>query len=88
MVSLNALRQQGGCECWCAEIGYGADMTDRVFLTQQIWIEEGNQSASSIKTVSQFGVYFGAVDVLLGYREETGGQFEETAVLIAVVAPR
>jgi hypothetical protein len=82
------IRQQGGCERWRAEIGYGADLTDRVFLTQQIWIEEGNQSASSIKTESQLGVHFGPVDVSLGYREETGGQFEETAVLIAVVARR
>lgn len=82
------IRQNGGCERWRAEIGYGSDLTDRIFLTQQIWIEEGNQSASSMKTESQLGVHFGEVDVSLGYREEIGGQFEETAVLIAVVARR
>jgi len=80
------IRQSAGCERWRAEIGYGPDLTDSVFLTQQIWIEEGNQSASSVKTESQIGVHFGPVDVSLGHREEIGGQFEETAVLIAVVA--
>jgi hypothetical protein len=55
------------------DASWASDLPDRVFLTQQIWIEEGNQSASSIKTESQLGVHFGPVDVSLGYREEMGG---------------
>jgi len=47
-----------------------------------------NISARSIKTESQIGVHLGRVDVSLGYREEIGGAFEETAVLIAVVMRR
>ena len=82
------IRQEDGCERVRAEFGYGSDLTERVFLTQQLWVEEGNQSASSIKIENQLGVHFDKVDVSLGYREELGGQFDEHAVLIAVVARR
>lgn len=82
------IRQEDGCERRRAELGYGSDLTERVFLTQQLWIEEGNQSASSIKTENQIGVHFDKLDVSLGYREELGGEFDERAVLIAVVARR
>ncbi len=80
--------QEDGCQRSRAEFGYGSDLTERIFLTQQLWIEEGNQSADSVKLENQVGVHFDKVDVSLGYREELGGQFEETAVLIAVVARR
>lgn len=82
------IRQEGGCERFRAEFGYGSDLTERIFLTQQLWIEEGNRSADSIKIENQIGVHFGPVDVSLGYREELGGQFDEHAVLVAVVARR
>jgi hypothetical protein len=41
-----------------------------------------------IKIENQLGVHFYKVDVSPGYREELGGQFDEPAVLIAVVARR
>ena len=82
------IRQEDGCERVRAEIGYVSDLTERVFLAQQLWVEEGNQSASSIKIENQLGVHFDKVDVSLGYSEELGGQFDEHAVLIAVLARR
>lgn len=82
------IRQENGCERIRAEFGYGSDLTERVFLTQQLWVEDGNKSADSIKLENQIGVHFGPLDVSLGYREELGGQFDEHAVLIAVVARR
>lgn len=82
------IRQENGCERMRAEFGYGSDLTDRVFVTQQLWIEEGNKSADSIKLENQIGVHFGPLDVSLGYREEYGGQFEERAILVALVARR
>ena len=82
------IRQEQGCERWRAEFGYGSDLTEHIFLTQQIWFEEGNISARSVKTESQIGVHWGPADVSLGYREEIGGAFEETAVLVAVVMRR
>lgn len=82
------IRQQNGCDRWRAELGYGSDLTRHIFLTQQLWIEEGNLTARSVKTESQIGVHWGPADVSLGYREEIGGAFEETAVLIAVVMRR
>lgn len=82
------IRQDDGCERVRAEFGNGSDLTERVFLTRQLWIEQGKQSASSIKIENQIGMHFGNVDISLGYREELGGQFDEHAVLIAVVARR
>jgi hypothetical protein len=82
------IRQEDGCERTRAEIGYGSDLSDRIFLTQQLWIEQGNQSANSLKTENQIGVHFDKFDLSFGYREELGGEFEETAVLVALVARR
>jgi hypothetical protein len=82
------IAQGDACSRARAEIGYGADLSRRVFVTQQVWIEEGERTANSLKLENQIGLHFGAVDVSLGYREELGGEFEETAILIAVVARR
>jgi hypothetical protein len=82
------IRRDDGSERVRAEFGYGSDLTERLFLTQQPWLEEGNQSATSIKIENQLGVHFDKVDVSPGYREGLGGQFDEHAVLISVVARR
>jgi hypothetical protein len=60
------IRQEDVCERVRAEFGYGRYLTERVFFTQQLWVEEGNQSASSIKIENQHGVHFDKVDVSLG----------------------
>lgn len=80
--------QEDGCRRTRIETGYGQDLTERIFIGQQLWYEEGNQSARSIKTETQLGVHFGPVDLSLGYRQEIGGVFEESAVLVALVARR
>jgi hypothetical protein len=59
-------REEDGCERVRAETGYGSDLSERVFLTQQLWFEEGNQSASFIKIENQLGVHFDKVDVSVG----------------------
>lgn len=82
------LHQDGGCERTRVEIGYGSDISPRVFVTQQVWLEDGRATADSVKLENQIGVHLGALDVSLGYREEIGGQFDEHAVLVALVARR
>jgi hypothetical protein len=82
------IREEDGCERVRAESGYGSDLSERVVLTQQLWFEVGNQSASLIKIDNQFGMHFHKVDVSVGEREELGGQFDEHAVFIAVAARR
>ena|SRR3990167_7370596 len=82
------IQQQGGCERQRAEIGYGSDLSKRIFMTQQVWIEEGNQSADSVKLENQVGVHFDRFDLSLGYREELGNEFSEHAVLVAITARR
>lgn len=80
------LELEDGCARDRIEVGYGSDLTERVFLTQQFWLESGDRSARSMKVENQLGVHFGAVDVSLGYRQEIGGEFEESAILVALVA--
>lgn len=82
------LSQGDRCNRTRIEAGYGQDLTDRVFIGQQFWFEEGEVTGRSVKTETQLGVHFGHVDVSLGYREEIGGAFNENAVLIAIVARR
>lgn len=80
--------QEDGCERTRIETGYGQDLTERIFIGQQLWYEEGNQSACSVKTETQCGVHFQKFDLSFGYRQEIGGVFEESAVLVALVARR
>ncbi|MGE6696132.1 hypothetical protein ACQKH5_00450 [Hyphomonas sp. NPDC076900] len=82
------LSQGDRCTRTRIETGYGQDLTDRVFIGQQLWFEEGEITGRSVKTETQLGIHFGRVDVSLGYREEIGGAFNENAVLIAIVARR
>lgn len=69
-------------------MGLVQDMTKHIFIGQQLWYENGDRTGRSVKTETQLGVHLGRVDVSLGYRDEIGGAFEESAILIAVVARR
>ncbi|MFN7054194.1 hypothetical protein [Hyphomonas sp.] len=82
------IEQQGGCTRNRIEFGYGTDLAERIFLTEQLWLEDGTRSARSVKAETQLGVRFSEFDVSLGYRQEYGGLFSERAVLVAVVARR
>lgn len=77
-----------GCQRQRAEFGYGADIWGNVFLSQQVWIERGNETADSNKFETQLGYHFSRFDVSIGYREELGDAFDERAALIAVTARR
>ena len=82
------ISHQDGCVRRRAEFGYGADLSDRIFVTQQVWLERSNDSADSNKFESQVGYHFGHFDVAVGYREEFGGAYEENAYLIALTTRR
>ncbi|MBY9068359.1 hypothetical protein K1X12_15770 [Hyphomonas sp. WL0036] len=82
------LSQGDQCGRTRIEMGYGQDLTDRIFIGQQIWFEESKISDRSVKTETQLGVHFRSFDLSLGYREEIGGAFNENAVLVAVVMKR
>lgn len=82
------IRQEGGCDRQRIELGYGSDLGEHFFTTQQVWLEYGRRSADSIKTETQFGYHFPLADLSLGYREELGGEFDEQAILIAVTVRR
>jgi len=82
------VNQEGGCNRQRLELGYGSDLGGKFFMTEQVWLENGQQSADSLKTESQIGYHFPLADVSLGYREEFGGAFDEQAVLLAVTVRR
>ncbi len=79
-----AIEHEGGCQRQRVELGYGADISAKLFIGQQVWLERGNFSADSIKTESSFGYHADWGDVSVGYRAEHGGQFEEQSYLIAI----
>ena len=82
------LQHEDSCYRQRIELGYGADIGANLFIAQQLWIERGNQSASSDKYETQIGYHFPILDLAIGYREEIGGAFEEEAILIAFTMRR
>ncbi|MEZ5998211.1 MAG: hypothetical protein R3B98_05920 [Hyphomonas sp.] len=83
-----SISQEDGCERQRLDLGYGTDLSERVFTTQQLWIENGNLTADSVKMDSQVGYHFRAFDLSLGYRQELGGAFDEQAYLVALTVRR
>lgn len=79
-----AIEHEGGCHRQRVELGYGADISAKLFVGQQVWLEHGNLSADSIKSESTFGYHAGWADVSVGYRAEHGGLFDEESYLIAI----
>jgi hypothetical protein len=74
-----------GCQRTRAEFGYGVEIVPDWWLSQQVWLEQGNQSATSHKFETSLARRFDAFDISLGYREEIGGRFEEKGLVIAVI---
>ena len=85
---LVAIRHEDGCTRQRAEFGYGVDLWQNIFLSQQLWIERGNKSADSNKYETKLGYHFDWADLAVGYREEFAGDFEEHAVLLSIVFRR
>lgn len=79
--------QQDGCGRSRMEIGHGRDITERIFISQKLWLEADNPSVRPAKTDAQPGVRVRRREVSPGYREEMGGLYNERAGLIAAVAP-
>jgi hypothetical protein len=82
------IRHEDGCTRQRAEFGYGVDIWQDFFISQQLWIERGNQTADSNKYETKLGYHFGWADLAIGYREEFAGEFDEHAVLLAVILRR
>jgi len=78
------IQHEDGCHRQRIEVGYGADIGANLFISQQLWVERGNQSASSDKYESQIGYHFPLFDLSVGYREEFGSDFDEEAILLAL----
>lgn len=82
------VQHEDGCHRQRMELGYGADIGSNLFISQQLWVERGNQSAASDKYESQIGYHFPLFDLSVGYREEFGSDFDEEAFLVAITARR
>jgi hypothetical protein len=79
---------EDGCRRERAEFGYGSQVLGRVHLGQQVWLEQGNQSATSVKVETMLSYQFDRFDLSAGYRDEIGGEFEEDAYVIAITVRR
>lgn len=79
-----SVRYEDGCVRHRAEIGYGVDLWQNLFLGQQLWIERGSDTADSSKYETRLGYHFDWADLAVGYRQEFAGDFDEQAVLLAV----
>lgn len=80
-----AIAHDDGCRRTRAEFGYGVEVVPDWWLGQQVWLEQGNMSATSQKFEISLARRFDAFDVSLGYREEFGGRFEEKGLVIAFI---
>ena len=83
-----AIRHEDGCVRQRAEFGYGVDIWQNFFISQQLWIERGNETADSNKYETKLGYHFDWADLAVGYREEFAGEFDEHAVLLALILRR
>jgi len=83
-----AIRHEDGCIRQRAEFGYGVDIWQDFFISQQLWIERGNETADSNKYETKLGYHFDWADLAVGYREEFAGEFDEHAVLLALILRR
>ena len=79
-----AQREHDGCSRSLAEVGIGRKATRDIWLVTQAFIEDGGGLARSYK--SQTGILWKGErgEYMLGYRNESGGEFREDAVFISI----
>lgn len=82
------LAYEDGCRRDRVELGYGSQLSGRVHLSQQLWLEQGNESATSYKYETMISYHFDKFQLSGGYREEFGSAFDESAWVIAVTVRR
>lgn len=82
------LAYDDGCRRERVELGYGSQLAGRVHLSQQLWLEQGNESATSYKYETMISYHFDKFQLSGGYREEFGAAFDESAWVIAVTVRR
>ena len=73
-----------GCNRQRLEIGYGQRAFQNVWLISQAWFDEGDRNASSSKYQAEYLWRTPAFDVSAGTMFEFGGEFEESAIFLAV----
>ena len=82
------IAHEDGCTRNRFEAGYGADLSEHWFSEQQVWLEQGNQTADSAKLETRVGYHFKLADLSVGYRKEFGGDFTEQAWLVSLTVRR
>ncbi|MEO1643211.1 MAG: hypothetical protein AAFR74_07720 [Pseudomonadota bacterium] len=79
-----AQREHDGCSRTLTEFGIGREATEKIWLVTQAYVEDGGGLARSYKT--QSGILWKGErnEVMLGYRNEQGGEFQEDAVFVSI----
>jgi len=72
--------------CWRdrLEIGAGREITRDLYITNQIWIERGNEESRSDKFEAGLLYRHALADFGLAYREEFSGRFDESSVVVSL----
>lgn len=82
------IREHGNCRRQRFEFGYGQEIFPNWYSVNKVFLEEGGGESSgdprSAKLESVISRRFGRIDLGLGLRQEFGGRFNETGIIISL----
>ncbi|MEL7481330.1 MAG: hypothetical protein AAGJ29_07200 [Pseudomonadota bacterium] len=79
-----AIREHFNCRRQRLEFGYGQEVARNWFVTNKVFLETGTGDAQSAKLETVVSRRFGRNDLGLGVRQEFGGQFSETGIILSL----
>ena len=79
-----ASRFHSGCQRDRFAFGLGQQTDDHIWSVTQVWLEDGDINARSVKFQSELVWRTNAADFSFGYRQENGGDFEEQSLFLAL----
>lgn len=77
-------RQHADCSRARLDVGFGQQISDRIWAVSQIWSERGNRQGRSDKIQTELVWRGRHSDISLGVREEFSGAFQDSAIFVAV----
>ena len=77
-------RYHEACERQRLELSIGRQVSDHIWMINQVWAERGNAGAESVKFQSELLWRRGEFDLSAGYRQEQGRVFDENSLFLAL----
>ena len=79
-----AIREHGNCRRQRIEAGYGREVAKNWFTVNKVFLEVGTDDARSAKFETLVSRRVGRTDFSVGFRQEFGGRFQESGVLLSI----